>query len=641
METNQERKEIINKLINTCIAKYTDFIEEHSETIEDEVMQSFYDLFDLELTYGTKAEKLIKICEKEKFVDLDNINEVNYYEVCINAVNTFLNELESKNKESLLKELTKNKLNKKDVEGIRKYYEFGLNSKENLDKFDKYEEEQSNLTGKLYKDVIEQYRNILISVDDEYQKEQNLKDIELAVNIIKENYLGNFKEDKDKTIITAYTQIIHGRILEKGEEYTKAFNTLYFYLYPLIRSYEILTYFSEKGTHITEQLENYAEELFNLTKNTSLKAEPVEQSQIKNMVYSDNVIFALTNDVKNTLLRSTGAKTKIKELSKKTIYKTEIENRILIQEVLNEVRTNKNYGINADKIMTIAISLFGAQNSLTKKPNLNSANKDIYIDFIEYSELIGKNFRIAYTDDCEKMREEEEKIKEGKKDFKKKLEDELATLKASDFTIEDKNDEPLHFGLIQSYQVSPSQNHIYIELTDKLAKICLNSKDTKKTQIPKCLFKISGRRPNAWKVGVYLATIFNMTSNIQNHRNNIVKVTSLLRQTDLPNLEELKNIKKMHDWYKRILTPLENALDQLLNEDEGGIGFLKQWTYCHEKGRELTKTEWNNWKNKTITYNEWLNWYVTFTPNDSAISSHTKELLLNANSKEKHIIDNE
>ena len=327
METNQERKEIINKLINTCIAKYTDFIEEHSETIEDEVMQSFYDLFDLELTYGTKAEELIKICEKEKIVDLDNINEVNYYEVCINAVNTFLNELESENKESLLKELTKNKLNKKDVEGIRKYYEFGLNSKENLDKFDKYEEEQSNLTGKLYKDVIEQYRNILISVDDEYQKEQNLKDIELAVNIIKENYLGNFKEDKDKTIITAYTQIIHGRILEKGEEYTKAFNTLYFYLYPLIRSYEILTYFSEKGTHITEQLENYAEELFNLTKNTSLKAEPVEQNQIKNMVYSDNVIFALTNDVKNTLLRSTGAKTKIKELSKKTIYKTEIESQ--------------------------------------------------------------------------------------------------------------------------------------------------------------------------------------------------------------------------------------------------------------------------------------------------------------------------
>lgn len=642
MENTQDRETLIKNLVRAGVIKYVDYLKEMNYTIDHKTFEEVMEVFEMGLDYEETSNSfygLIDYLKMSKLIDKNNL-----YKTSIKAVNVVLEQIENNQiTEDTLKgyELTKEK-----IKGLITYYGYFDKTEDSFNKYEEYIQEQTSKKEKIYKTLEEQYTNYLKGVNEKNRKKRVIEDIEKAVNVIEDDYLGNFKEDLEKTNITVLVEMTHNfRCFEKGKQFVKGLNTLYWYLYPFFRNYELLTYFDDRNFDITDQLISYTELLINSIDSDVLIAEPLEQEkQIKYGIFGGNTITTLVNGVKNALTISASKSATTTEKNEFIRHETIMGNKLLLQDVLKKAKQTSKYGVNAEKIMTVITSQFGAQNTLVKKSKVKveKANKIIYIDLLAYGELLGKKLKITCTDNYEKQKEEEEEIKNVKKELVRTLDEDLSNIRNSYFRYsEKKGDKPWEFGLIQEYSINSDQNFIYVNLTDRFAEICLNSEETKKTQIPVCLFKISGRSKHTWAIGVYLARIFNMPLNIQNHRNNIIKVNSLLSQTSLPSMEELDKIKRVSDWYKRILIPFEKALDQLLNEDEGGVGFLKQWTYCHEKGRELTKKEVNDWKNKKLTYGEWVNWYITFTPNESAISEHTKNLILDANEKEKLVIDNE
>lgn len=125
------------------------------------------------------------------------------------------------------------------------------------------------------------------------------------------------------------------------------------------------------------------------------------------------------------------------------------------------------------------------------------------------------------------------------------------------------------------------------------------------TQYPKVLMKIDAREPNTYFIGTKLADHYSMDGNYNRGTHDRLKVKTLLKRTDLPDYEKLKDQNNRH-WKQRIKKPFENALNNLINK----YHYLKSWQYAHANGIPLTDDEVKNIK----AYDDFINLYILFKP---------------------------
>lgn len=115
------------------------------------------------------------------------------------------------------------------------------------------------------------------------------------------------------------------------------------------------------------------------------------------------------------------------------------------------------------------------------------------------------------------------------------------------------------------------------------------------------LFKIDGLNPHTWLIARKLNEHHSMDSNKTAGTANTLSVASLLKAApDIPSHEEVA--KTDRHFTKRIITPLETSLDQLI-----GAGFLSEWTYWNSRNTPLTDGQL-----AALDYNTFIKLYVHF-----------------------------
>lgn len=132
------------------------------------------------------------------------------------------------------------------------------------------------------------------------------------------------------------------------------------------------------------------------------------------------------------------------------------------------------------------------------------------------------------------------------------------------------------------------------------------------------MYKINGHNnPYAWGIGQKLWQHFMQTRGKKG--NGRLKVANiLLAVQDIPDYEEV--MKKDRHWTKKIVTPVERDLDELIR-----LGVLKSWEYCNAKGAVLTKEQlWEGWSFRT-----WAKLYIAYEldlpPQDTYIMKHKEK----------------
>lgn len=120
------------------------------------------------------------------------------------------------------------------------------------------------------------------------------------------------------------------------------------------------------------------------------------------------------------------------------------------------------------------------------------------------------------------------------------------------------------------------------------------------TAYPTALLGIDTRNSYAYHIGLKLSQHYNIPNNKRKKTNNILRVSSILADTDF-SIEKIRSNRQ--SWISHIKEPFENALELLVRE-----GVLLNYEYTKEKGMRLTDEE-----NLAIeTYEEFAKLYLRF-----------------------------
>jgi hypothetical protein len=143
-------------------------------------------------------------------------------------------------------------------------------------------------------------------------------------------------------------------------------------------------------------------------------------------------------------------------------------------------------------------------------------------------------------------------------------------------------------------------------------------------QTSKALMSLDGKKPNAYAVGTKLVDHYFNDNNLRTNKAQLLKVKTLLKETALPTIEEVKAHK--WSWINRIKEPFENILDSLGGDykdeklkTQRGCGLLEDWKYCHSKGVLLSDEERESLNTKTSykDFEDWANLLILFTLKDT------------------------
>ena len=113
-------------------------------------------------------------------------------------------------------------------------------------------------------------------------------------------------------------------------------------------------------------------------------------------------------------------------------------------------------------------------------------------------------------------------------------------------------------------------------------------------KIPVNIYKISGKSPNAFKLAIKLAEY-------DGNNNNKISVLSLLKETTLQSLLELKE-KKTGKWTRQIRDPFNAMIKELIRTNN-----LSSYKFVTAKGEPRTLEEAN-----AMTAEEWHKLYFVY-----------------------------
>ena len=627
MENTQDRETLIKNLVSNGVFKYADYLKEMNYTIDHKIFEEVMNAFNVGLDYEETSKRfyiLIEELEMSKLIDENDI-----YKTSINTVDVVLEKIE--NNQITEDTLNEYKLTKEKIKGLISYYEYFEKTEDSFNKYDKYLEEQGNKREKIYKSLEEQYTNYLKDINKEDRENRLLEDIEKAVNIIKDNYLGNFKEDLEKTDITVFVEMTHNfRCFEKGEQFVKGLNTLYWYLYPFFRNHELLTHFDNETSDITEKLISYTELIINTINENNLNIE-LKPAERKGLSLERTIKIPYGRELE-AFTKSINPKIKCDELG---YYEIKVSDDYkILKKYLDSNKIAKTYGMATDKLLTVLNGEFIANNN---KRNEN-INTHVVIDLLEYAKCIQYDLTEKVMDTAEQQEKEKERIKKRKQELSKKIKGYLRNIYREEIKYR-KGGNNGSFVILDNYDVDTTNNKISVDMGKKYSNLLLEMPLSEQFI---CLLKIDNTHVTTYQIAKKIQQHYCMYSNIEKGTNTLISVKSLLESTQLPTLESLKKIKAGDKWNERIKKPIESALHELFSKEDD-INFLNDYGYRHAKHEKLTDEERadvepndDNYK-CAMSYEEWLKLYIEFEVNEP--KEDTERRLTSAINRKKRVID--
>ena len=318
----------------------------------------------------------------------------------------------------------------------------------------------------------------------------------------------------------------------------------------------------------------------------------------------------LSKFVKSSLLRE--------DPIKKTITLGVGEGEDIIKAVMSKLEeTRSKFGISTDKLLQTAIAQFTDNNHVGETSRVLHT-REVAIPLKEYAKKNNYDIEEHPTSTPEEAKKEALRVKNTMKDVRKKVNKDLKILATTPLSWKEKVKGKTE-NYVDVYMLSAKgivDGYICLKFNEDFASYLIR---LPVNQYPVALLGLDERKTTAYLIGKKLSSHFFMDSNQLHNRAQLLKVKTLLKETDLPTLEDVKRIRK--SWVDRIKEPFERALDDLGGDykdenlkDRRGCGLLESWEYCHTKGVPLTDKEKASLIDDFETWSETL---IKFTLNDT------------------------
>lgn len=314
--------------------------------------------------------------------------------------------------------------------------------------------------------------------------------------------------------------------------------------------------------------------------------------------------------------------------------------RFSSRDIVEKTRTNRgvieskeeNYKViinNLDKLKgKLSINthklLFAGIAEFTR---LNNSNCDtayrIVFPLKDYARLLNYKIDECETDTPEAAAKEKKRARQAYKNAKRSTSEDVHFLMAVDISWqENTKDGTRDFDSIHLLDRGAVRDgYIIMEFGRNMAEYL---KTLPLTQYPQALFSIDARNPNAYRMGFKMVEHYNMLNNQIKKSAARLRVSTLLKETDLPTIDDLRNEAQddSRHWKNRTRKYFEIALDNLTGK------VIKSWKYTREKGKPITKEE----VEKVSDYYAFINLYIEFELLNAP--DHTKRIAEKAMTKE-------
>lgn len=368
-----------------------------------------------------------------------------------------------------------------------------------------------------------------------------------------------------------------------------------------------------EGTPEGQQLKTFIDNTLSRSKYVTKEKTAVKVKSLLNKTY----IPSFYGPFRNKLVLSPTAKQEKDEITRKTTFTTDEKSGVfkitVTAEGLNKVREEitKNglpRALQRQKLFDAIVLYFTVNHE-----------REINISLEDYLTNIGKNVVILGNDDAATIKKKKNLLKSSRRHLKSDL-DMLSTLQYR-WTGKKKENRG-DFVIVNMFEgVSIKNGYIRIKLTETMADALA---DLPLMQYPTVL--LSTQNDNAYAMGYSIAHQYAYYRNGMRGTNDRLKVSTLLKATNLPTLKDLEKEGEGRHWEKRIKEPFEKCLEELVR-----IGYLKSWEYCEAKGVELEEAKAYN----ITSFNIFSNLYVKYEPEE--IDGHAEKLKELIEEREKAI----
>ncbi len=283
------------------------------------------------------------------------------------------------------------------------------------------------------------------------------------------------------------------------------------------------------------------------------------------------------------------------------------------QKLKNKIKNKSE--VRVHQLLSTIVSSFTDQNDYSKK-NKKATNYRVSIPLDDYLIACGHNIEEKETDTPEEAAKEKKRAAYARKDGRKKVADSLNILYNISLDWNGENEELHRKRILSEFDLERKQ--INVTLNPGYGDYLVQHPQT---QYPKALLAVDARNPNAYSMGLFMANHYNKYNNQIIGTFNRLKVETLLKYTNLPDIAAVKKQRK--SWPERIKEPFENSLDELTK------GLLEDWEYTRAKGVKLTDAE----AMQITDYPTFKNLYITFKLKDAP--DNTERLARRAKEKEE------
>lgn len=279
-------------------------------------------------------------------------------------------------------------------------------------------------------------------------------------------------------------------------------------------------------------------------------------------------------------------------------------------------------GVSTHKLLSTAVAKFTAINNNEKTKNIKALALRVAIPLKEYVKRCGYDIEPHLIDGMT-TEEQEKEVKRAEntlKNARRKIKKDLLLLASSSLYFEEsvqgKKSKDFSIANILG-KGSIAKGYIVIEFTLTMGEYLVQ---LPLTQYPLALLKVDERNDNAYIMGLKMTEHYNMYNNQIKQTAQLLKVSTLLKNTDLPTIDKVT--RNRNSWEERIKEPFEKSLDALTR-----CSFLSDWRYSFSKGVKMTNEEATSWG----SYEEWADTLIYFTLKDAP--DHTARLEARAEEK--------
>ncbi len=323
--------------------------------------------------------------------------------------------------------------------------------------------------------------------------------------------------------------------------------------------------------------------------------DQANQTQIKDFIF-----FAENNDVRTAINKAMNPPYKKSVTHKTTRAFNQADRRNIkkdlnntgvaeIDDVLLKIKSYKKFPLSVKLLLLRGLIEFEV-----------TGNKTIRISLDEYAQMTGYN--INPHDDTETERK---KAVDRKKNFRKKIRNDLDILYNSEFEYEDYKKQLVDARIIQEKgKLNAYDDEIIMRFADTFVKTLLSSNVL--TWIHPNIFLIDEDHITAYYIAIKMCHHYSTINNHTRGTKNRLSMNTLIKAANLPTYEELK-LKNNRNWRRIIQEPIINALEYLVS-----IGILKEYTITRSKGEPLKDDDYLY----DAKYKDFSSLYVNFTLTD-------------------------